>query len=101
MSKVIVYNKECPACMKFIKRLQKKNPSFECIPKQAPDLFLRFPDLKEHSGLRLIQEGKIYSGADALVQISKSTSGYFLLSLAYRIPGMPFVLKKIGNLFST
>lgn len=101
----IIYDQECPACMRLIKKMQQKDQNFhfDYLPKQAPHLLKLFPKLgeKEYSfGLRLIKGDKIFVGADALSEISKTLPSYKILARFYLIPAMPFLIKKMGIVFA-
>ena len=75
----IVYDAKCPFCraqVADIKQHDKKHV-FEFIPNDAALLFSKFPQLKGkdlNATIWLVApDGKLYSGADAVYQIMRSS----------------------------
>ena len=89
---VVVYDGECPFCLKHVDRMQRRDRSdvFEYQPRQAPGLEDRFPRLTEgdfNSGMRLIDtDGSISVGADAVYNIARRLDGWKYLAWMYRVP---------------
>ncbi len=89
---VVVYDGECPFCLKHVDRMQRRDSSdvFEYQPRQAAGLEDRFPRLTEgdfNSGMRLIDtDGSISVGADAVYNIARRLDGWKYLAWMYRVP---------------
>ena len=89
---VVVYDGECPFCLKHVDRMQRRDPNkvFEYQPRQASGLEDRFPILAEgdfNSGMRLIHpDGSVSVGADAIYNIARQLKGWKYLAWMYRIP---------------
>ena len=89
---VVVYDGECPFCLKQIERIQRRDrwARFEYTARQAPGLEARFPQLADqdfNSGMRLITpQGNIQVGADAVYHIALRLPVYRRLAWIYRIP---------------
>ena len=91
---VVVYDGECRFCNWSVRRIQRldKRGQFECVPRQAQGIELRFPKLADsdfNTGLRLIIEAdEIYVGADAVYEIYRRMPPFELLTWLYRVPGL-------------
>ena len=89
---VVVYDGECPFCLKQLDRMQKRDSKgvFDYQPRQAEGLEERFPKLAEgefNSGMRLIDaDGSISAGADAVYGIARKLDGWKYLAWLYRVP---------------
>ncbi len=89
---VVVYDGECPFCLKQIERIQRRDhwSRFEYAARQKPGLEERFPRLADedfNSGMRLVTpEGVIQVGADAVYHIARRLPGWRRLAWIYRVP---------------
>ncbi len=90
--KVVVYDGECRFCIWSVRRIQRldKERQFEYVPRQVPDIEVRFPRLADsdfNTGLRLILKGdEIYVGADAVYEIYRRMPPFHLVAWLYRVP---------------
>jgi len=97
---VVVFDGECPFCIKQIERFKSLDldKQLEFVPRQAPDLLLRFPVLAQanfDSGMRFIAtDGNVDVGADAVYQICKRLPSLRGLAGLYPFP----VIKQISQL---
>lgn len=90
--KVVVYDGECRFCIWSVRRIQRldKERQFEYVPRQVPDIEVRFPRLADsdfNTGLRLIlNRDEIYVGADAVYEIYRRMPPFHLVAWLYRVP---------------
>lgn len=90
---VIVYDGECRFCDWSVRRIKKldRQKQFEYLPRQAPGVEERFPVLAAsdfNTGLRLIDDPRVFVGADAVHQIYRRIPPYHLIAWAYALPGL-------------
>jgi len=91
---VIIFDGTCSFCRVQIDRIQRRDKfnKFEYVPRQTPDLEIRFPRLNDSdfkTGMRLVSaEGQFYVGADAVYQIVQQLPGWRRIAWLYRIPGI-------------
>ena len=88
---VIVYDGECRFCQWSVRRIQKVDTKgrFEYLPRQTEGVDERFPVLAQsdfNTGLRLISEGEVEVGADAVYEIYRHLPPYHLIAWVYRLP---------------
>ena len=88
---VIIYDGECRFCQWSLRRIRKldRRERFECVPRQREGVDERFPILARSdfdTGLRLIDGGAVYVGADAIYQIYRRLPPYQLVAWLYRVP---------------
>ena len=89
---VVVYDGECPFCLKQIERIQRRDHwgRFEYAARQKPGLEKRFPRLADedfNSGMRLVTpDGVIQVGADAVYHIARQLPVWRRLAWLYRMP---------------
>ena len=98
-SYVVIYDGECPFCLKQVARMQRLDDGkvFEYTPRQTDGLEDRFPKLAEgdfNTGMRLVHpSGKIDVGADAVYEIARRLSVWNKLAWLYRVPVFKQVAK--------
>jgi predicted DCC family thiol-disulfide oxidoreductase YuxK len=95
----IFYDGECQFCISNIRRHEKllRKHGFEPATLQAPWVRERLglkPD-SELTEIKLLSDGKIYGGADALLRITRRIWWAWPLFALARIPGMIFVFRAI------
>lgn len=90
----VIYDGECAFCRRQIERLRRRDRSgrFECLPSQSEALAEHFPELEGadlEQGVRLITpERQIYSGADAVYQITRRLPRWRRIAWLYHVPGI-------------
>lgn len=98
---VIVYDGACAYCRRQVAWIQKKAApgAFEYLPRQDASVEARFPRLAEqdfNTGLRLVMpDATILVGADAVYAIARRLSGWRLVALLYRVPGLYWFFRQV------
>ena len=92
MLPIVIYDGECRFCQWSVRRIRKLDRAglFEYLPRQAPEVDERFPQLAESdfdTGLRFIRDGgEVRVGADALYEIYRRLPVYRFFAWVYRLP---------------
>lgn len=88
----VIYDGDCAFCRGQVERIGRldRRHAFELVPRQAPGLLDRFPQLAEgdfNTGMRLItSRGQTLVGADAIYEIARSLPSWRWIAWIYRVP---------------
>ena len=94
MKDVVIYDGACGFCQSQVARIRRLagRDRFELLPRQSPDLLMRFPMLKANEaaeGMRFVSaEGTPAIGADAVYEIYRRIPRFRALAGLYRVPGL-------------
>ena len=97
---VVVYDGECPFCLRQIARIRAWDPGgrFEYLPRQTDGIEERFPILATSDfdvGMRLIEPGgRVHVGADAVYEIARRLPRTRWAAWLYRVPGLHGVARE-------
>jgi predicted DCC family thiol-disulfide oxidoreductase YuxK len=90
----LVFDDNCGYCRRQVQRLRRMDRAdrFDYVPRSAPDLTQRFPQLAGadfNQGMRLVDaEGRVFVGADAVHGVLQRLPGWRRLAWLYRVPGL-------------
>lgn len=90
----VVYDGACGFCRRQVERIrrQDRHDQFEYLPRDAPELPRRFPQLEGmdfNKGMRLVDaDGRVFVGADAAHAIARRLPFWRRIAWLYRVPGI-------------
>ncbi len=96
---IVIYDGECRFCIWSVRRIQKtdKRDQFDYLPRQTPNIEDHFPKLASsdfNTGMRLVMgKDDIYVGADAVYQIYRRLSPFYVFAWLYRVPVLHFIFR--------